>query len=504
MDIVPTQDKELFQNLIECSHDIVGLIDVQGNILYSSPSLKEVLGYTPEELSGKNAFSFLIHPADLHVTQSKFGLLLQNPKQPQIAEFRLHHKDGTWRWMEGIGTNLLDNPHVHGILINYHDITDKKLNERYFNEMRQEKAKDEAILDCIGDGMFATDKTGQIILFNKAAEEMLGVEAKDVIGKLYFTVIPAETQSGEVPPDNERMTMSAMRLGQKKSGVFYYFRKDHTKFPVATTAAPTIFNREIVGSITIFRDITKEKELEKAKDDFVLLASHQLRTPMTAIKGFLSMIIGGDYGEVPEKMAKPLHEIANASERMIALINNILNISRIESGRTPFMFTDFDVTEVVRAVQSSLLALARQKNIEFLVADSQPLSVQADADKVRQILENLIGNAIKFTDKGSVNVSFQTEGDFIKILVSDTGVGIPPEDHEKLFNKFQQLSSNQTGQSSGTGLGLYISQQLTQKMGGDLHLSQSVLNKGTTFVISLPVSDSNTARQTAQRLSREG
>src|SRR5258708_7701158 len=128
-------DKELFRNIVECSHDIVGLINQQGTIVYSSPPL-QVLGYTPEELNGKNAFSFLIHPSDLGTTQGKFALLLQHPEQPQIADFRLHHKDGSWRWMEGIGTNLLDNPHVHASLINYHQITNNKLDENYFDKRR--------------------------------------------------------------------------------------------------------------------------------------------------------------------------------------------------------------------------------------------------------------------------------------------------------------------------------------------------------------------------------
>src|SRR5258708_1731915 len=174
-------DKELFRNIVECSHDIVGLINQQGTIVYSSPPLQEVLGYTPEELNGKNAFSFLIHPTDLGTTQGKFALLLQHPEQPQIAEFRLHHKDGSWRWMEGIGTNLLDNPHVHAIMINYHDITNKKLDEKYFDEMRQEKAKDEAILDCIGDGMYTTDETGKTTPFNNTSEEILGFHANEFI-----------------------------------------------------------------------------------------------------------------------------------------------------------------------------------------------------------------------------------------------------------------------------------------------------------------------------------
>src|SRR5258708_25509170 len=240
-------DDALFRNLVENTYDVVGLLDPQGKILYSSPSIQTVLGYTREELVDKNAITYLVHPADMLFTQKKLGLLLKTPTIPQIAEFRLHHKDGSWRWMEAIGTNLLENPHVRAISVNYHDITEKKLAEKHLRivkrsktTMLREKARDEAILDSVGDGMFATDRRGKIFLFNNAAEQLLGFESGEAIGKFFYTIIPSMTESGENIPQTKRLTTLIMKTGVKQTGTFYYFRKDKTPFPVSVTVSPII------------------------------------------------------------------------------------------------------------------------------------------------------------------------------------------------------------------------------------------------------------------------
>jgi|SRR5579859_406131 len=502
-------DEALFRNLVENTYDVVGLLDAEANILYSSPSIQTVLGYTPEELADKNAVTYLVHPADIVLTQKKLGLLLKAPTVPQTAEFRLRHKNGSWRWMEAIGTNLFDNPHVRAIAVNYHDITEKKLAEKHLRNVKRsratmlrEKARDEAILDSVGDGMFATDRLGKIFLLNNAAEELLGIGSDEFLGKRFYTVIPTFAESGEEIPPSKRLTMVTMKTGVKQTGVFYYSHKDKTRFPVSITVSPIIFNHKIAGSITVFRDITKEKELDEAKNEFVSLASHQLRTPMTAIKGFLSMIESEDYGPIPEKLEKPLQEIMQSSERMIALINDLLNVSRIEAGRAMFTLSEFDFNSMVGEVVTSLQPLAHQKKLKFVVQKMEPVMIFADPDKVRQILENVIGNALKFTEKGEVSLRLQSDKELATVLVSDTGTGLLLKDQEKLFAKFEQIAP-QGIQVPGTGLGLFISRQYAQKMGGDVKLVESMRGKGSTFAVSLPIAGSETAQKTAKKLATE-
>ena len=239
--------------------------------------------------------------------------------------------------------------------------------------------------------------------------------------------------------------------------------------------------------IGVIQDFTKERQLEELKDEFVSVASHELRTPMTAIKGFISMIQDGDYGPVPEKLNEPLEDVAKSTERLIHLVNDMLNLSRIEAGRLKYDLGKFEATDIVKDVIASLQPVAKAKNITLLSEGLEPCSVQADKDKLDQVLNNLIGNSLKFTDKGGITISSKKEGDSLKIFVKDTGMGIDPEDQKRLFGKFVQVTSQQDGKPAGTGLGLYISREIVKKMGGDMWIEKSEIGKGSTFGFSIPV-----------------
>lgn len=231
----------------------------------------------------------------------------------------------------------------------------------------------------------------------------------------------------------------------------------------------------------------KLQELDKLKDEFVTLASHELRTPMTAIRGSLATILDGYTGEFSKEAREFLTAAYNENDRLIRLVNNLLNISRIEAGRFSFNITKVDLGKLIEEVTHNLEMAAREKNL-FLTYEKvgvMPL-VYADEDKIREVLINLIGNAIKFTHTGGITVSQFKKEAMVAVSVKDTGSGIPKEDQDLLFKKFSQIGGSYAKQSGGTGLGLYICKQIIEGLNGQIWL-ESALGQGSIFYFSLPV-----------------
>jgi signal transduction histidine kinase len=250
----------------------------------------------------------------------------------------------------------------------------------------------------------------------------------------------------------------------------------------------------------------KVSKLDDVKDEFISIVSHELRTPMSTIKGYLNMLLAGDAGPVSPQVRDILTEMLLAIEREIRLVNGMLDISRLEAGRMQFVIReDVDIVEQARLLLQSLIRAASEKKLSLIFeAPTQPLpKVQADTDKLVQVLINLVGNAMKFTKKGSITVSFSKEGDFIKTCVADSGPGIPSDKREHLFEKFSQASTKETRVSGGSGLGLYISKVIIEKMGGRIWLAESSPDMGSKFCFSLPISDTPSAKEVAKELRVE-
>ncbi len=233
----------------------------------------------------------------------------------------------------------------------------------------------------------------------------------------------------------------------------------------------------------------KLKEMDKLKDDFVSIASHELRTPMTAIRSYAWMALYRSDMPLSEKMKKYLSRTLISTERLINLVNDMLNISRIESGSVQIRPIAFDIQSLVKDVCLEVFVKAREEKLHLRVLETHVPKVFADPDKVHQVLLNLIGNAMKFTpDDGSVTVSFFSDGESVEVSIKDTGVGISREDMPRLFQKFGRLDNSYVAAatSGGTGLGLYISKILVNLMQGKIWVDSEGKNKGTTFSFSLP------------------
>lgn len=231
------------------------------------------------------------------------------------------------------------------------------------------------------------------------------------------------------------------------------------------------------------------QELDKLKDEFVSLASHELRTPMTAIKGSLSTILEGYAGDISSQAKEFLAAAYNENDRLLRLVNNLLNISRIEAGRMNYTIGNMDMDKVIAEVVTNLGNVANEKSLFLKYEHDGPLPyVEADSDKVREILFNIIGNALKFTHKGGVTVKVHFDGTMVVTSITDTGSGITKEDQDLLFKKFSQVQQkNYARPQGGTGLGLYICRIMVEDMKGKIWL-ESTQGVGSTFYFSLPIS----------------
>lgn len=372
-----------------------------------------------------------------------------------------------------------------------------------FSRLKQEEAKANALFSSIGDGAIATDEAGRIFRVNHAAIQLLGFTEAEVIGAWYQKVLVAENENGIPIDPMDRPITQALLTGAPVSARLFYRTKNGSKIPVAVTVSPILLDNRPIGAIEILRDISHERQLEQAKDEFLSIASHELRTPMGAIRAFVSMILAGDYGPVNDNLVEPLTDIKSSAVRLVELVNDMLAVARIEAGRMQFTLTDFDIRIALDEIVNTLAPLGKEQGIHITVDSGTSASVQADADKVKQVLINLIGNALKFTEQGSITVTAHTKKDMVEITVADTGIGLTKANQKKLFGKFVQIFSAQEGKPAGTGLGLYISRQIIIKMGGELWLKSSAPGKGSVFALTLVRSNTASARKAKEAIEGE-
>ena len=370
------------------------------------------------------------------------------------------------------------------------------------NQLEAEKAKDEAILASIGDAVMACDKDGRVTLFNGVAEALTGFSTKEVIGRHYSQLLHFIKESDEKPGND--FIAEAIKTGRqtKMANHTLLITKDGQKIPVADSAAPVKdAHGEIMGCVVVFRDVTHERDVDKAKTEFVSLASHQLRTPLTSIGWYVEMLQSGDAGILNNKQKEFLSEVYTGNKRMVELVNALLNVSRMELGTFIVEPEPTDVVKLAQSVADEQKPQIEAKKLKLSEKYSKDLPLfNADPKLLRMVAQNLLSNAVKYTpDKGKVgfDIWLAKKGDevgwkkvkeeSVAITVSDTGYGIPAAQQEKIFTKLFRADNVREKDTDGTGLGLYIVKAIVDHSGGAVWF-ESVENKGTTFYVTLPLS----------------
>lgn len=491
-----------FRALIEHSADGISLIDAQNNILYLSPAVAGIEGYTAEELAGRNGIENT-HPDDIPLVQEIVQQLLANPGKPIPVLWRRRHKSGYWLWLEGVATNLLGDPAVRAIVTNYRDVTERK-------RVEEIRARLVSIIESSEDAIMSKTLDGTITSWNRSAEKIFGYSAEEAIGQPMLLIIPPEYHK------EEAHTLAQIRRGERiEHFETKRMTRDRQAIDVSVTLSPIKDERgRVVGASSIARDISAHKrareeirelnekleervarrtaELEAANKEleaFSYSVSHDLRAPLRHVDGFAGLLEKHAGASLDEKGRRYLSTIAGAARQMGRLIDDLLSFSRM--ARAPISVSAVDQNALVATIIREGRFQREGSSIDWQI--SALPSVTADSAMLRQIWFNLIDNAVKYSSKsphprieigslpeaGPVNGSPREPVFFVR----DNGVGFDMTYVEKLFGVFQRLHG--PAEFEGTGIGLANVRRIVTRHGGRAW-AEGRVGEGATFYFSLP------------------
>jgi len=346
------------------------------------------------------------------------------------------------------------------------------------------ETRQRAIMQTMIDALIIFDSNGFIDSFNPAAEKLFGYSESDMMGENIAFLIEEFSGVNELRESIELMFELGI-IGKTKE--CEAIKRNGLRFPVDLSISEIALGEEKLFSAVI-RDITDRKQIDKIKKDFIATVSHELRTPLTSIRGSLGLLCGGLIEDIPKKALNLIQVANNNSERLIFLINDILDIEKATSGQMTFEFKQFNLKNLVEQSIANNESYASQYNVTFqLIEKVNNLSVDVDEHRFQQIMSNLLSNAAKFSiAESSVDITINYHNDLVEIDVTDYGQGIPDEFKESIWNKFTQADTSTTRKKGGTGLGLAISKTLIEAMHGKISFT-SKEGEGSTFQLRLPL-----------------
>lgn len=357
--------------------------------------------------------------------------------------------------------------------------------EQVVNTLRLDNAKVEAILQSLGDGVFVVDQEKKIVFINKTALSMVKPSINTPLGKFYSNVFYISKEDKPISYETDCPIQQAISENRSIQKDDLELTVGNKRIFIALYTAPVKAPMGgVIGGLGVIRDITREKEMERMKYEFISIASHELSAPVAALEGQLSMIVEDVEGKLDKKTRFELLEDAyQSSIRLANLVRDLLNVSRIEQGRLPFEPKIIDLKETIELTCKNLQIRAKEAGVKLEYKKREKaLKVWADPNRIGEVVTNLITNAIKFTPKGSVTIENSDEKGYVITKVTDTGIGIKKENIPYLFQKFHQVDTSKKGQ--GTGLGLYICKKIVEKLGGKIWV-ESEEGKGSKFIFTL-------------------
>lgn len=369
-------------------------------------------------------------------------------------------------------------------LLNRKVSLEKEVDERT-RKLKSSEARHRITLETMGDGLITIDEDGAILSFNKAAENMFGYRESEVIASKINKLMP-ESHALEYEHYFQSYKARENKNDVATGSEYEAIRKGGEVFPIEVIVSEMQIDNERIYS-GIIRDITERKRIDKMKNEFISTVSHELRTPLTSIRGSLGLLNGGAMGEFPPKAMKMLNIASNNTERLLFLINDILDIQKIESGQVAFSFEALEVMTFLEQAVVEHGSYGKQHGVRFEITHSvENAHIYADKDRLMQVMSNLMSNAAKFSSEGSiVEISAAQRGNGrIRISVTDFGSGVPVEFQDKLFDRFTQSDSSDTRAKGGTGLGMAITKAVVEEHGGVIDfITQEGI--GSTFYIEL-------------------
>ncbi len=451
-----------YRDLVETAQDAVFTVSPDGMFASLNPVFETLTNWSRTEWLGQ-PFALLVHPDDLPLALELFQRLLQG-ETPPLSELRVISKSGASHTWEFTATPQFREGKVVGILVIARDTTEHKRAELELERLRHQQ---ELILQSVADGIQVLDFQGKATFVNPAAVRMIGYEVEELIGRSMHDTLHHSKPDGTPYPRAEcpiSRTLTDDTLCEVTDEVFW--RKDSTSFPVEYISAPMREDDKIAGAVVTFRDISERRAVERMKDEFVSVVSHELRTPLTSIRGALGLLTSGLIGALPERGQRMLEIAVNNTDRLVRLINDILDIERMQSGKVTMQRQLCDAATLLTQASEEMQGMADKAGVRLAVTP-QTLRLWADPDRIVQTLTNLLSNAIKFSPPHTrVELSTARRGEEAVFAVQDQGRGIPADKLESIFERFQQVDASDSRQKGGTGLGLAICRSIVQRTGG--------------------------------------
>ena len=483
--------EERLQNFLETAHDLIQSTGPDGRLRYVNPAWERTLGYSREDIEG-TPLAGLLHPRCQRRVMKQFADVLDGEETGEIlAEFVA--RDGRTVVCAGRATRHVVDGEAVATQSIFRDVTDQRDAER---ELAASRANVNALVENTGDMIWSVDTEHRLVTFNSAfslaTEARWGREPR--VGDSPMDVFGAE--DAEWYDDLYRRVLRGQRFSELRDEVLIGQTRSFEIFcnPVHEGAGATgavMFGRDVTRRLKAEEALRMAKEeaemANQAKSQFLANMSHELRTPLNSVIGFANILLKNKRGNLEEKDLGFLERILANGRHLLSLINEVLDLAKVEAGRMELEITPVDLAHLVEETVAQLEGQAREKNVVLKAAlDARPPAVETDSAKLKQVLINLIGNALKFSAGGSVTVHLMADenGAATGIAVEDTGVGIPPDRLEAIFEAFAQADQSTSRRFGGTGLGLAISRSICQLLGYDLDVASTV-GEGSTFTIRM-------------------
>lgn len=523
-----------YRQIVEGSLGLVCTHDMEGRILSINEHGASALGYTVPEVIGKSLKEFM-EPERRKVLEHYFEELRRNGEaQGLLHLLNVRGDERAFAYRNRVVAPVDGERYVLGFGV---DITDQIRAEQQLHSLSRQS---NSVLESVGDGIFALDLEGRITLVNPAAAQMLGYRQEEILGcNMHDLIHHTKADGAAYPVEESPIQASLTHLSSVRVANEVFWRKDGTSFPVEYVARPQIDtvdadshfalnpgqgrsaslsgssaaeqdaatdSKELstytnerrgraVGVVVAFTDISERNALNRMKDEFISTVSHELRTPLTSLRAALGLLSGGALNTRPEKMRQMMEIALGNTDRLVRLVNDILDLERIGSDKAELHWAQTAVDDLFRRAILQNQAAAQRANVRFTV-QSNNVIVWADPDRILQTLNNLISNAIKFSPQAStipseirLTANYVTPDEAL-IEVEDHGRGVPADKLQQIFDRFKQVDASDSRAMGGTGLGLAICRSIVQQHGGHIWAT-STLGDGSTFHFTLPTKPSS-------------
>jgi PAS domain S-box-containing protein len=486
-----SESEKKFRVVLENSLDMIYQLNVKKEICdYVSPSSIKVVGYSAKEMTSftLQQIEELIYFEDRNRWNQHFKTITNYEKKREVnvtIEYRIKHKTLGYRWVSDTCSAIFDEKHEPiSVVGTIEDITDRK---KVWDELVKSEEKYRVLAETSADGVFTTDALGRLTYVNPSFEKLCKRRKSQILATPFRNYLLEDSIYFfqqifmDVHKKNEKIENVELDLIDGEEGII----------PIEVNIAPLQKESDFSGVVCTIRDITQRREIEdelkkneRLKTEFMNIAAHELRSPVTPIKGYLDLIIHDT--ESNEKIKNWAKISLRNAERLLKLVNDILDVARLDSDTMRFDMEKINPVELLNEIAEDMRPTITNKKLEFRLNIPSTLPhIIGDKIRLSQVLKNLIGNALKFTDYGFIGIDAEKKEDNLLITVSDTGIGISKDELKKIFTKFYQAYTGEDRNNEGTGLGLFISKEIMKKHNGTIW-AESDIGKGSRFMIQLP------------------